>query len=173
MIDVRFAGMTSLGELDGSITPRIERLTKTFERAGINVELRSDIRAYLWEKFAAFCGLGGVEVLTRLPAGPIRACPETAELWMGASKEVVEVAQARGVALSHGVLDQILEVVASTPPTHRASMCYDLDDGKRLELEALNGTVVRMGRELGIATPLNFAIYAALKPYVDGTPPMP
>jgi 2-dehydropantoate 2-reductase len=49
-------------------------------------------------------------------------------------------------------------------------MHYDLHDGKRLELEALNGTVVRMGREHGIATPLNFAIYAALKPYVDGPP---
>ena len=52
-------------------------------------------------------------------------------------------------------------------------MHYDLDDRKRLELEALNGTVVRLGRKLGISTPLNFAIYAALKPYVDGTPPMP
>jgi 2-dehydropantoate 2-reductase len=173
VIDVRFAGMTSLGELDGNMTPRMERLTKTFERAGIKVELRSDIRAYLWEKFVAFCGFGSVEVLTRLPAGPIRACPETTDLWLGASKEVVEVARARGVPLSDGFLDQFLELVASLPSTHRASMYYDLRDGKRLELEALNGTVVRMGRELGVATPLNFAIYAALKPYADGAPAMP
>lgn len=173
MIDVRFAGMTSLGELDGSMTPRTERLTTTFERAGINVELRSDIRAYLWEKFAAFCGFGSVEVLTRLPAGPIGACPETKELWTGALNEVVEVAQAVGVTLSDDFLDRTKELVASVPPTHRPSMYYDLDDGKRLELEALNGRVVRLGRELGISTPLNFAIYAALKPYVDGTPQMP
>ena len=173
MIAVKFAGMTSLGELDGSITTRIDRLIKTFERAGINVELRSDIRAYLWEKYAAFCGFAGVEVLTRLPAGPIQACPETKEMWIGALKEVVEVAQAVGVTLSDDFLDRTKELVASIPPTHRPSMYYDLDDGKRLELEALNGTVVRLGRKLGIATPLNFAIYAALKPYVDGTPLMP
>ena len=172
-IDVRFAGMTSLGELDGSVTPRIERLTKTFEQAGINVELRSDIRAYLWEKFAAFCGFAGVEVLTRLPAGPIQACPETNELWIGAMKEAVEVAQAVGVTLSNDFLDRTIGLVASLPPTHRPSMYYDLDDGKRLELDALNGTVVRLGRELGIPTPLNLAIYAALKPYADGAPPMP
>ena len=49
-------------------------------------------------------------------------------------------------------------------------MYYDLNDGKRLELEALNGTVVRLGREYGVDTPMNFAIYAALKPYIDGTP---
>jgi 2-dehydropantoate 2-reductase len=45
--------------------------------------------------------------------------------------------------------------------------------GKRLELEAVTGAVVRMGRELGVPTPLNFAIYGALKPYVDGAPDVP
>ena len=49
-------------------------------------------------------------------------------------------------------------------------MHYDVVDGKRLELEALNGTVLQKGRELGISTPLNFSIYAALKPYIEGAP---
>jgi 2-dehydropantoate 2-reductase len=52
-------------------------------------------------------------------------------------------------------------------------MAYDLAAGRRLELETLNGTVVRLGREQGIPTPCNFAIYAALKPYADGAPAMP
>jgi ketopantoate reductase len=41
---------------------------------------------------------------------------------------------------------------------------------RRLELEALNGTVVRLGRQVGISIPLNFAVYPALKPYADGAP---
>ena len=45
--------------------------------------------------------------------------------------------------------------------------------GRRLELESLNGEVVRRGREHGIETPLNFAVYAALRPYVDGPPTPP
>ena len=49
-------------------------------------------------------------------------------------------------------------------------MAADLLNGRHLELESLNGAVVRLGRELGIPTPLNFAIYAALMPYIDGTP---
>ena len=49
-------------------------------------------------------------------------------------------------------------------------MYYDLHDGKRLELDAINGTVVRLGREYGVDTPMNFAIYAALKPYINGAP---
>jgi 2-dehydropantoate 2-reductase len=57
-----------------------------------------------------------------------------------------------------------------SPRAVRGSMSYDLLAGHRLELESLNGTVVRLGRDRGIATPLNFAVYAALKPYVDGAP---
>ena len=170
VIAAKFTGMTSFGELDGSMTPRIDRVLKSFEHAGINVEFRPDIRSYLWEKFAAFCGFAGVEVLTRLPAGPILECPETNDMWVRALGEVVEVGRAMGVELSDEFQDRIRELVASLPPTHRPSMYYDLNDGKRLELEALNGTVVRLGREHGVDTPMNFAIYAALKPYIDGTP---
>ena len=47
-------------------------------------------------------------------------------------------------------------------------MSHDLLAGRRLELDALNGTVVRLGRQAGVPTPLNFAVYAALKPYIDG-----
>jgi len=59
------------------------------------------------------------------------------------------------------------------PPAAHGSMLQDLKMGRRLELESLNGTVVRLGQELGIPTPLNFAIYAALKAYAGGPPAMP
>jgi len=52
-------------------------------------------------------------------------------------------------------------------------MYFDLVEGRRLELEAINGAVSRMGRELGVATPLNTAVYAALEPYADGAPTLP
>lgn len=56
-------------------------------------------------------------------------------------------------------------------PATRGSMSFDLLAGRRLELEALNGTVVRLGPQAGVATPINSAVYAALKPYADGAPP--
>ena len=125
VLAVRFPGMTSLGELDCSMTTRIDLLIKTFERAGISVELRSDIRVYLWEKLAAFCGFAGVEVLTRLPAGEIRECPETNVMWVRASNEVEEVARAVGVTLADDYLDRPHELVDSVPATRRPSMYYD------------------------------------------------
>ena len=59
---------------------------------------------------------------------------------------------------------------ANMDPEGRSSQLQDLEAGRRLELEFLNGTAVRLGRELDVPTPLNFAIYAALKPHVDGPP---
>jgi 2-dehydropantoate 2-reductase len=50
-------------------------------------------------------------------------------------------------------------------------MSHDILAGRRLEIEALNGAVVRLGRQAGVPTPLNFAVYAALKPYADGGSP--
>ncbi len=61
---------------------------------------------------------------------------------------------------------------ASVEPWGSSSLYRDLAVGRRLELESLNGEVVRRGREHGIETPLNFAIYTALRPYVDGAPVM-
>ena len=52
-------------------------------------------------------------------------------------------------------------------------MLVDLQAGKRLELEAINGEMVRLGREPGVPTPLNSTIYALLNPFANGTPPSP
>ena len=48
------------------------------------------------------------------------------------------------------------------------SMAFDLLVGRRLEIEALNGTMVRLGKEHNLSLPFNYAIYAALKPYTNG-----
>ncbi|MBI3325709.1 MAG: 2-dehydropantoate 2-reductase [Nitrospinae bacterium] len=166
-------GRILFGELAGGTSPRTERLLSTFQGAGMAAELSPDIRVTLWEKFLFICGNGGVTALSRLPIGVIRACPETSALLRGVLEEVEAVARASGIALPVGCVDQVLAFNASLEPGARASLYHDLAAGRRLELEALNGTVVRLGREYGIPTPFNFAIYAALKPYANGAPPLP
>lgn len=88
-------------------------------------------------------------------------------------EEVEAVARAKGIGLLDGVVDQVIDLMSELPPSFRGSMYYDLVAGRRLELESLNGAAIRLGGEMGIPTPMNFAIYAALKPYVNGAPEMP
>jgi 2-dehydropantoate 2-reductase len=160
-----------LGELDGRPTARTERIADSLRRAGVKAQVRSDIRVALWEKFVLICGLSGLTALTRLPIGAVLACAETRTLYRQTMEETHAVGRAEGVALPDGVVERLLKFFEGSDPAIHGSLYYDLAAGRRLEIETLNGTVVRLGRQHGVPTPANFAVYAALKPYADGAPP--
>ncbi len=56
----------------------------------------------------------------------------------------------------------------TSPPQYKPPMLVDLDHGRRLEIEAWNGALVRYGKQAGVPTPVNDVIYACLKPYANG-----
>jgi len=83
---------------------------------------------------------------------------------------VYVLARASGIDLPEGTVDRLFEFVRNTvSPAAQSSTLQDLLAGHRLELEYLNGAAVRIGRKLGIDTPFNFVIYAALNPYAQGS----
>lgn len=157
-----------LGEMSGGVSARVERIQQAFQRAGIATEASPDIRAALWEKFLFICALSGVTSLTRLPIGPIRDTPETWALYRAVMEEVAAVAPTQGVALSADVVERWAAFSSRANPGIYGSMYQDLVAGRRMELDSLNGAIVRFGAAHGVPTPMNTAIYAALKPYADG-----
>ena len=166
-------GKIILGELSGDASARTERLHNVLQRAGITAEVDPDIRVVLWQKFLFICAFSGVTAVSRLPIGTILVDPETHALFQGMSEEVEAVARASGIDLPADCVEQALAIAAAAEPGAHGSLYHDLAVGRRLELESLNGEVVRRGREHGIETPLNFAIYATLRPYVNGPPILP
>lgn len=163
-------GRIVFGELEGGEGPRAARLLQTFREAEIPAEVHPDVRVALWEKFVFICGVNGVTALSRLPIGPILGDSETAQLLRASMEEVERIGQAAGIDLPGDLLDRHFRFLHTLEPSFRGSLYYDLDAGRRLELEALNGAAVRLGREYGVPTPVNWAIYAALRPYADRTP---
>lgn len=159
------------GERNGGTSPRAERLRDMFSRTAITGELHPDFRVPMWEKFILLAGTGGVLAMTRLPIGPVRDCPETLALFRGVMDEAAAVARALGIPLGGDCVDRHMALVSTLNRSVRSSMLTDVLAGNRLELDALTGSVVRLGREAGVPTPLNFAVYAALKPYLEGAPP--
>jgi 2-dehydropantoate 2-reductase len=166
-------GKIVFGELGGGTSPRTERLYDVLQRAGLVAELHPNVQAAIWQKFLFICAFSGVTAVTRLPIGTILADPETHALFQGTSEEVVAVAHASAIDLPADCVEQARATAAAAEPWASSSLYRDLVGGRRLELESLNGEVVRRGREHGVSTPLNFAIYAALRPYVDGVPALP
>ncbi len=153
------------GEKNGRITGRAERILGVLKGAGIQAELSTHIEVDLWEKFLFICAHGGVTALARLAVGEILACPETALFYRGVMEEVATVGRAKGVPLPADAVDRALAFARGLQPGMRSSLAYDLAQGNRLEVETLAGSVVRYGREVGMPTPFNFAIYACLKPH--------
>jgi 2-dehydropantoate 2-reductase len=85
-------------------------------------------------------------------------------------REAAAVGTAKGVKFEDTYLEDYLKAVRSLPPQTKPSTLLDLERGRRLEIDAFNGAVSRMGKALGVATPVNDFIYACLKPWLNGPP---
>ena len=154
-----------LGELDNHRTERVEAIRGALSSIhNSTVEIAEDIQVALWEKFLIVCALSGVGAVTRQPVGVYRDVPETRAMLTRAIEETAAVGRARGVPLSRGVVARVLDRVDFIQPDVIASMHKDIVEGRPSELEAQNGAVMRMGRELSVLTPAHDFIYASLLP---------
>ena len=152
------------GELDNRPSERARHLRQAFERAGVKAEIPSDIQAAVWEKFIFVAPYGGIGAVTRAPAGVIRSLPETRRMLERGMQEILEVSRARQVSLAEGIVERSMRLIDSLAPSATTSLQRDISAGKPSELEAWNGAVVRLGREVGVPTPLHEFIYHSLLP---------
>jgi 2-dehydropantoate 2-reductase len=160
-----FPPSIEFGELDGSHTERVQRLAEAFTRTrGVEATVPDDIEVAMWIKFVFIAAISGVGSLTRAPAGVIRSLPETRDLLARAMEEVRVVGVARGIPLPDDLVTKILAFVDGLPADQIPSMQRDVMGGRPSELEAQVGAVVRLGREAGVATPINGMVHAALLP---------
>ena len=153
------------GELDNRISERVESLRRAFAQAiGVTVEIPPDIQAAMWRKFLMVASWSGIGSITRAPLGTFLGLPGTRHMLQGVMQEVFNVAHARDIALPKDVVGKTLAFMDSMPPSGPASMQRDIMEGRPSELEAQNGAAVRLGQEVGVATPLNTFIYNSLLP---------
>ena len=157
-----------VGEPGGGSSPRAERLRDELERGGIPVIVSDDIQRAIWEKFVFLVGLSAATTMLRAPLGTVREDPQARELFLRAMTETAAVGRARGIALTDGLARNRLEFAEGLPADMTSSMHTDLERGNRLELDWLSGAVVRLGRELGVATPVNRTVYETLRPHAAG-----
>jgi 2-dehydropantoate 2-reductase len=158
------------GELDGSPSRRGEALFAMCKKAGFDATLSDQIVTELWMKFILLATNASVVAVARQPIGTLRDDADMKPQFIAAYNEVIAVGKARGVKLPADALDRMLAFNAGAPPTMKPSMALDLERGNRIELPWLGGKVVELGRQLGVPTPTHSFMYAALKPYVMGTP---
>jgi len=159
-----------VGGLDGrQDAPRVRAIIETFRAAGINAPDRKDLRLDLWSKLVFLTALAGTTAGARCNMGRVRAVPELWALYRRLAAETHAVGVARGIALAADAVEQTMRHAEKVPEAVRASMAHDLAAGKRLELDWLNGAVVRLGAEAGVPTPAHETVTALLAPWREGT----
>jgi 2-dehydropantoate 2-reductase len=156
------------GELNGERSPRMSAFLVECQRAGIAAEVAGDIKSALWSKFVFICAQAGLTTATRQPIGRIRQTAETWTLFRTVLEEVAEVGRAEGALLRPDLVQQHLAFAMALEPHGRSSMYDDLAAGRRLELEALLGEVVRRGIHAGVSTPVVDVLYGLLLPSAAG-----
>jgi len=155
-------GKTSIGELDGGASARIERLREALAGAGFEVRVHRDIMSVIWTKFALNCSTNALCAATGLRQGEMARLAAMDRLQDRVIDEVLEVTAAKKVTLDDPDL-------RATVKAHcwkrfsRPSMLQHIEAGRRTEIGALNARLVEEGARLGVATPYNDAVACLLR----------
>jgi 2-dehydropantoate 2-reductase len=155
---------TTIGELDGAATPRIERIADRFRSAGLEVDVTTDIVATMWEKLLVNVATGAWSALTGLPYGELSVDPDVEPMAIATVAEAMAVARGLGVAITTD--DPAVpwrRAWEGLPYGFKASMLQSVERGSRTEVDVIHGAVCRGGREAGVPTPINDTLWAAVR----------
>jgi 2-dehydropantoate 2-reductase len=162
------ADATRIGQPDGAVPrERIEAVAAALNSAGIPAATAANITAILWDKILYNCALNPLGAILECTYGRLAEMTDTRKLMDEIIDEIFLVARAHAIPLNWQTTGDYLSHFYSrlVPPTagHYPSLYYDMKAGKRLEIDALNGAVVRLAREKGLAAPVNEAVTLLIK----------
>ena len=162
---------THIGELDGSISERVQRIAQVFNAAGLAATVSGNILGTLWDKLLINVATGALSAITRLTYGELYQQPELEICGVAAVAEAMAVAQASGIVLSMTEPRQAwVKAGAGLPEAFKTSMLQSLEKGSVTEIDFVNGSVVRWGQRCGVPTPVNQALLACIKGIERGLP---
>lgn len=139
--------------------------TELFRDSGAVTEL-TDFTTAAWKKLSVN-SQGALSAMTKLPNRVLRA-PGMEAVALGMVKECVAVGRAAGATIEDGFAERVIENAKVSAPDGVNSMLADRLAGRKMEIDARNGAIVRFGERLGVATPLNAMAVAVLRAMEDG-----
>jgi len=156
-------GDTTIGELDGQVTERLEQAAEAFRQSGIKVTVSRSVDQLLWTKLVNNCAMSPLAALLQVRNGQLVERTEARELLRAVVREVVSVAEARGVDLPFSETVERVEANCRNNATNKMSMLQDVERGAPTEIDYINGAVVREGEAVGIPTPINWTLTQLVK----------
>jgi 2-dehydropantoate 2-reductase len=153
------------GEMDGSVSARMERLDATMREAGFDAWLSRSIEREMWEKWVLLATIGGITCLMRGHIGEVGAAPGGTDFILHFLEEVVAVVTAAGHPPSEAFLTGTRALLTAPGSTQASSMFRDMHKGSPIEAEQIVGDLLSRAERLGVATPLLAAAHTHLTVY--------
>ncbi len=146
-----------------TVSPRVQAVKELFERSGIRTVVPEDMERAIWYKYMCNVSENQSAAVLGIPFGPRPASANAKSTRQQRMREVIAIAQKKGIDLSEKDMEKQASVLKDVPPKNKPSTLQDIEAGRKTEVEMFGGTIIRMGRELGVPTPYNEMFYHGIK----------
>ena len=163
VVEATGCGLTEIGSRFPENHDYVQELTEMLKKCGFDVRASDNIEGVVWTKTLVNCGINPVGALTGFKNGEVYKNPQLRQLVIHLVEEAVAIVKALGVELT--TEDPVRYALGTAKATgdNINSMLQDVLAGKKTEIDSITGEIIRLGKELGIATPANESVYALVK----------
>ncbi|MEZ5480306.1 MAG: 2-dehydropantoate 2-reductase [Thiolinea sp.] len=157
------AAQTWMYPLSGELSAQARQIGEDFNQAGIITHVIPEVRQFIWQKACFNIAMNALCGLTQGSPGLLQQFPDGRALAHELADEALQVARLSGVELDDNKVHELIDYACAQHRFHKPSMLQDLEQGRRTEIEALNGYLVARADELGVAVPLNRVLLRLLR----------
>ena len=162
---VRHAGIgaTTIGELDGKITARTEKIARVLTQAGIETGVSNNVLGLVWSKLLVNVGINALGVLLKVKNGELIKGKYSLKFQRELVEEALEIAEKKGIKLIHQDMVKEVASICEKTSANINSMLQDVLKKRKTEIDFINGAIVREGEKLNVPTPTNQIITNLIK----------
>jgi 2-dehydropantoate 2-reductase len=157
-------GILYFGELSNTeLTGKVRRVQEAFARADIPCQVPEDMKRMLWWKLMINAGINQASAVLRAPYGVFHGSQDARNLMEALMREVIELAGVLGINLVEEDLQKWYDFLMHLSPEGKSSMLQDVEAGRKTEVEIFSGKICELGRQYGVATPVNRTVLQIIK----------
>jgi 2-dehydropantoate 2-reductase len=157
-------GKIVFGEkMNAAYSPKVTAVKELFDRAGVPYSIPENMQRELWWKFMMNVGINQTSAILKAPYGVFQKIGEARELMEMACREVLDLSQKAAIGLQESDIQSYFKIVNTLSPEGKTSMLQDVEAGRKTEVEIFAGTVIELGLQYGVETPVNQILYRMIR----------
>jgi 2-dehydropantoate 2-reductase len=152
-----------IGEMSGGMSERVERIAQVWRDAGFNVKGYDDVHQLVWEKFICNCTFSGPSAIMQATCGEVMSNSDAWAVALGCGLEAYAVGKAKGINFSFTDAAEYITAFGAKMPEAKSSMLQDHMAQRRSEIDAINGMVAVIAKQVGMEAPMNATVAGLIR----------